>query len=299
MPARRKGQAVLDKKNQALERLAITYVLVGSIHPNTYNPNRQTEHEFTMLVRSIAEDGFTQPVLVAQCDQEHECEGVIVDGEHRWRAVQALARLRAYAKSAGRSLDELTDIQWAEGMRYEMPDGTDIAVVKMPMGEAQAKIATLRHNRARGSEDIELATDVLRDLEKLGALDWAADSLDLSDTELQRLLEDIPAPESLAGEEFTEAWQPSTGTDEGARGQVTPTLYADSTDAGADAARRNHERLAAAKTDQDRQAVLASKDVFRLSLTFSGDEAAVVRAGLGDRPAVRILAWCHTSTEGE
>jgi ParB-like chromosome segregation protein Spo0J len=299
MAARRKGQAVLDKKNQALERLAIEYVPVGSIHPNTYNPNRQTEHEFTMLVRSIAEDGFTQPVLVAQCDQEHECEGVIVDGEHRWRAVQALARLRAYAKAASKSLDDLTDIQWAEGMRGELPEGTDIAVVKMPMGEAQAKIATLRHNRARGSEDIELATDVLRDLERLGALEWAADSLDLSDSELQRLLEDIPAPEALAGEEFTEAWQPATGTDEGARGQVTPSLYADSTDAGADAARRNHERLAAAKTAQDRQEVLKSKDVFRLSLTFSGEEAEVVRAGLGDRPAVRILAWCTRSTTGE
>jgi ParB-like chromosome segregation protein Spo0J len=293
MPAKRKGQAVLDKKNQALERLAIEYVPIGSIHPNTYNPNRQTEHEFTMLLRSILEDGFTQPVLVAQCDRDHECEGVIVDGEHRWRAVQVLASIRAYAKSIGRKIEDLTDAEWEQGRAFPMPADTDIAVVKMPMGEAQAKIATLRHNRARGSEDIELATDVLRDLEKLGALEWAADSLDLSDAELQRLLEDIPAPEALAGEEFSEAWQPSTGTDEGKRGQVTPSLYADSTDAGADAARRNQERLAAAKTDQDRQAVLQSKDVFRLSLTFSGDEAAVVRKGLGERPAVTIIEWCR------
>lgn len=293
MAARRKGQAVLEKKNQALERLAIEYVPIESIHPNTYNPNRQSEHEFTMLVRSIEEDGFTQPVLVAQCDQGHGCEGVIVDGEHRWRAVQALARIRAYAASIGKPIAELTEAEREQGTQAPLPEGTDIAVVKLPMGEAQAKIATLRHNRARGSEDIELATDVLRDLEKLGALEWAADSLDLSDSELQRLLEDIPAPEALAGEEFTEAWQPATGTDEGARGQVSPTIYADSTDAGADAARRNHERLAQAKTAQDRQEVLASKDVFRLSLTFSGDEAAVVRSGLGERPAVTIIEWCR------
>lgn len=297
MPARRKGQAVLDKKNQALERLAIEYVPIRSIHPNTYNPNRQSEHEFTLLLRSILEDGFTQPVLVAQCDQDHECHGVIVDGEHRWRAVQVLASIRAYAKSIGKSAEELTEAEWAEGRAFPLPEDADIAVVKMPMGEAQAKIATLRHNRARGSEDIEMATDVLRDLEKLGALEWAADSLDLSDTELQRLLEDIPAPEALAGEEFTEAWTPSTGTDEGARGQVTPSLYADSTDAGADAARRNHERLAAAKNDQERQEVLKSKDVFRLSLTFGDDEAAIVRKGLGDRPAVTILGWCKSQAE--
>lgn len=299
MPARRKGQAVIEKKNAALERLAIEYVPIGSIHPNTYNPNRQSEHEFTLLLRSIIEDGFTQPVLVAQCDQEHECNGVIVDGEHRWRAVQVVAAIRAYAAQLGKRPEDLTDSEFIEARHSPMPEGTDIAVVKLPMGEAQAKIATLRHNRARGSEDIEMATDVLRDLEKLGALEWAADSLDLSDAELQRLLDDIPAPEALAGEEFTEAWTPSTGTDPGARGEVQPGLYADSTDAGADAARRNHERLAAAKNDQERQAVLKSKDVFRLSLTFSGDEAAIVRAGLGERPAVRILAWCTTSTTGE
>jgi len=262
MPPRRKGQAVLTKKNETLERLAIEYVPIGSIHPNDYNPNRQSEHEFTMLKRSIEEDGFTQPVIVAQCELEHECNGVIVDGEHRWRALQSLGH-------------------------------EDVAIVRVPMNVAQAKIATLRHNRARGSEDIEVATEVLRDLEKLGALEWAADSLDLSDSELQRLLEDIPAPEALAGDEFSEAWQPATGTDEGARGQVSPTIYADSTDAGADAARRNHERLAQAKTAQDRQEVLASKDVFRLSLTFSGDEAAVVRAWLGERPAVTIIDWCR------
>jgi len=261
--ARRKGQAVIDKKNTALERLAIEYVPIATIHPNTYNPNRQTEHEFELLKRSIEEDGFTQPVIVARCDLEHVCNGVIVDGEHRWRAVQALGH-------------------------------ADIAIVKVPMDLAQAKIATLRHNRARGTEDIEMATDVLRDLERLGALEWAADSLDLSDDELNRLLADIPAPEALAGDDFTEAWVPATGTDEGGRGEVTGTnIYADSTDAGADAARANRARLAAAKTDQDRQEVLRSKDVFRLSLTFSGDEAAAVRAGLGSRPAVTILGWCR------
>lgn len=266
MPARRKGQAVLEKKNEALERLAIEYVPIASIHPNSYNPNRQSEHEFTLLKRSIEEDGFTQPVIVARCDQPHECNGVIVDGEHRWRAMQQLGH-------------------------------ADIAIVKVPMSEAQAKIATLRHNRARGSEDIEMATDVLRDLEKLGALDWAADSLDLSDKELQRLLDDIPAPEALAGEDFTEAWQPNTGADPGARGEVMPGLYADSTDAGADAARRNQAALQVAKTDQERRSILQSKDVYRLSLTFAGDEAKLVRKALGERPAVAIIEWCRAKAD--
>lgn len=253
MPARRRGQAVIEKQNRALERLQISYVPVGSIHPNSYNPNRQSEHEFQLLCRSMEEDGFTQPVIVAE-DGE-----TIVDGEHRWRAAQHLGH-------------------------------AEVPVVVVPMGTAQAKIATLRHNRARGSEDIEMATDVLRDLEKLGALDWAADSLDLSDVELQRLLDDIPAPEALAGEDFGEAWVP--GQPHGS-GDMPGNVFADATTAGASAAKRHEDRLQAAKTEQERTAVRDSKDVFRLSLVFSGDEAGVVRAGLGDRPADRVLAWCR------
>jgi ParB/RepB/Spo0J family partition protein len=254
MPPRRRGQAVIEKRNKALERLQIAYVPVGSIHPNSYNPNRQSEHEFQLLCRSIEEDGFTQPVIVAE-DGE-----TIVDGEHRWRAAQHLGH-------------------------------PEVPIVVVPMETAQAKIATLRHNRARGSEDIEMATDVLRDLERLGALDWAADSLDLSDTELQRLLDDIPAPEALAGEEFGEAWVP--GQPHGS-GEMPGNVFADATTAGASAAKRHEDRLKEAKTEQERTAVRDSKDVFRLSLVFSGDEAGVVRAGLGDRPADRVLAWCRS-----
>ena len=113
------------------------------------------------------------------------------------------------------------------------------------MGEAQAKIATLRHNRARGSEDIQMATDVLRDLESLGALDWAADSLDMDDTELQRLLEDIPAAESLAGDEFSEAWAPGASGNQTTPGEGGPVTIS-STESGVNADRDRERRIAAA-----------------------------------------------------
>jgi len=255
-----KGKAQVEKANQTLERLAIEYVPIAAIHPNDYNPNRQSDHEYELLRRSVEEDGFTQPVLVAE-DRE-----TIVDGEHRWRVMQDLGH-------------------------------TEIPIVVVPMGIAQAKIATLRHNRARGSEDIELATDVLRDLERLGALDWAADSLDLSDAELQRLLDDIPAPEALAGETFGEAWTPATGADHpGAVGEVTPGTYVDSTDAGAASARDRQQALADARDESERTAILQDRRVYRLSLTFSGDESELVKTALGDRPAQRILEWCHAAS---
>lgn len=255
---RRKGQAVIEKLNQRLERLSIEYVSAAVLTPNDYNPNRQNEHEFTMLKSSILEDGFTDPVKVVDRDGLT----VIVDGEHRWRAVRELAE---------------------EG---KLPDDV-LAIVRLPMGEAQAKIATLRHNRARGSEDIQLATDVLRDLEQLGALDWAADSLDMSDAELQRLLDDIPAAEALAGEEFSEAWAPAGAKTTDGDGPV----QVDATESGANADRRREQRIAAARTEEERQQARNDRDVFRLHLTFGGEEAELVKAALGDRPAQQIVAW--------
>jgi ParB-like chromosome segregation protein Spo0J len=262
MPARRrKGQAVIEKLNARLDRLQIEYVSAVELTPNDYNPNRQNEHEFTMLKSSILEDGFTDPVKVV----ERGDQLVIVDGEHRWRAV--------------RSLHE-------EGA---LPDDV-LAIVRLPMGEAQAKIATLRHNRARGSEDIQLATDVLRDLEQLGALEWAADSLDMGDDELQRLLADIPAAEGLAGDEFTEAWAPGSPketTGDGGPVQVSGTA------AGVNADRERERRIQAATTEEERQTARNDRNVFRLHLTFGGDEADEVKAALGDRPAETILGWCR------
>ena len=67
MPARRrKGQAVIEKLNARLERLNIEYVSAATLTPNDYNPNRQNEHEFTLLKSSILEDGFTDPVKVVR-----------------------------------------------------------------------------------------------------------------------------------------------------------------------------------------------------------------------------------------
>jgi len=260
--ARQKGQAAVEKKAEALGELKIEYMTLDQIHPNDYNPNRQNEHEFDLLCKSIREDGFTQPVIVAN-------DKTIVDGEHRWRAAHAVGLER-------------------------------IPVVVVPMAAPQARIATLRHNRARGSEDIELATEVLRDLEKLGALDWAADSLDLSDVELQRLLDDIPAPEALARAEFTEAWMPGgNAPPEGYQPVNTETEIVGATDAGHDAARIAESRLRQAKSEEERTAIKRDRAVFRLNLVFTGDEGYVVRQALGQAPAATIMSWCLGSPDGK
>ena len=158
------------KNNVVLDNLDVIYVNVNDIKPNAYNPNRQSEHEFELLCRSIEEDGFTTPAVVRKQDM------VIVDGEHRWRAAQSVGML-------------------------------EIPVVLVEMTDEQMKIATLRHNRARGEEDVELAAAVLRDLAKMGALDEAQDSLMLDDVEMKKLLDEISDPELLANAEFEEQFE--------------------------------------------------------------------------------------------
>lgn len=167
-----KGRRQVEKKFNTLEALKIVYVPISSIYPNTYNPNRQSEREFELLKKSIEEDGFTVPIVVQQKTNQ------IVDGEHRWRALAQLGF-------------------------------TEIPVVYVDMTQAQAYVSTLRHNRARGSEDIELSMKILSDLREMGSLEQAIDSLHLDENTLNILLEDRPSPELMANESFSSAWIPT------------------------------------------------------------------------------------------
>jgi len=263
--AEHKGRKAIEKRNQALERLQVEYVPIDSVQPNEYNPNRQSEHEFELLLKSIEDNGFTQPVICTR-------EGVIVDGEHRWRAAGALGMV-------------------------------EIPVVKVEMTPEQMRIATISHNRARGSHDLELEVQVLRDLEALGALDWAQDSLMLSDDEIQKLLEDIPAPEALADAEFSQAWEPdalSTADDadflsqtETATHQVGEGHTRSMTPETLNRVREREAKIKQAKTEQDRQAAKQDQEFYRLSLVFHGEEAELVKGVLGKEPAMKLVQMCR------
>ena len=269
--AQMKGRKTVAKNTAQLERLNVSYVPVDSIVPNSWNPNRQSEHDFELLLRSMEEDGFTQPVI---CLREGN---VIVDGEHRWRAGRVLG--------------------------YE-----EIPVVFVDMTPEQARISTIRHNRARGSHDVNLEAELLRDLDKLGALSWAQDSLMLDDVEINRLLSDMSAPEALASEEYSEAWIPSKFTEEQTavirgggqtterntvRDEKTGTEHTTAMTVGAIEQMRERERLIAdAQTEQEKQVAMREQQVYRVSYTFAGEEAEVIRHVLGNHPAEKLVELC-------
>lgn len=164
-----KGAAEQLIPEKLRSRREVTYVRVEDVKPNLWNPNRQADHEFELLCRSIDQDGFTAPVIMWK-------EGMmIVDGEHRWRAARAL----------------------------KIPV---IPVYLESMTEAEARVATLTYNRAVGREDAGLAADVLRGIRDKGGLEGAQADLMLDDVEVQRLLQDMPTTElpDLSGDALRE-----------------------------------------------------------------------------------------------
>lgn len=269
-----KGKRAVKKNTSALRTLKVDYTTMDTIEPNEWNPNRQSDHDFELLTRSIEEDGFTQPIVVVNNESNPNYKYKIVDGEHRWRAASAMG------------FDE-------------------IPIVVVPMTEAQAKIATFRHNRARGSEDYELASSLMKDLESMGALDWAQDSLMLDQTEIDRMLEDAPVPDVLGEEEWTEAWEPASAgeTEDGELVESVETKVIDgssqgkvitaSTASAIQAQRDLEKRKAEATTAQERQMIQKDNDIFKIYLSFTGEEAVLVKEVLGDRAAEKLVELCQ------
>ena len=250
-----------QRDSVALQQLQVEWVSPSILKPNEYNPNRQTEDEFEMLKTSMREDGFTTPVLVLT-------DGAIVDGEHRWRAAQEL------------------------GMKK-------IQVVRVNMTEAQRRIATMRHNRARGQDDTSAVADLMLDLEKLGQLDWDQDALRLSDEEIRRLVDmaDTVAEDLSRGHEFNQAWEPvERSTYEPPEKTGEPVSYSrpvssvsESTDGGEALSPASPE---GGKADSEGEDAPELEPMTRRQYVITLSEAEVVDRVLGEHAAARLFQLC-------
>lgn len=257
---RERGKREIEKKATALERLTVEYVSVGELKPNSYNPNRQSQRDFELLIKSMTEDGFTQPIVALKGEK------VIVDGEHRWRAAKHLG----YDK---------------------------VPVVFVDMTLEQMRISTLRHNRARGSEDVALSAEVLRDLRELGALEWAQDSLMMDEEEMKILLDDIPVPEGLAADDYSESWVSSKGKESTVSveaKQVEPRRVEASTPKVVEAMRLAEKKAALVENESEKSQIMheIKKSIYRIAVSYTGDEAVTVKGVLGLQPAVKLVELC-------
>ena len=254
--AKAKQDKPVAKGNVALGQLKVEYMPIDAVKPNDYNPNRQSEHDFTLLCKSIDEDGMTQPVVVIGETM------TIVDGEHRWRACKALG--------------------------FE-----EIPVVLTDMTPAQARIATLRHNRARGGEDVELAAAVLRDLAKLGATEWLKDSLEMDDVELGNFLSAVDHQDGMSNDQAAALANADQDTLKTMIKQEGGKVEEHQTASVQDVIRARETRLRAAKTEQERAKVEKDTSVYRQRLGFTGEEAGIVRKAQANKPDEKLLQICR------
>src|SRR6185503_16547287 len=193
----------------------------------------------------------------------------------------------------------------ARDQRFDILDASlEIPVVFVDMSIEQMRIATLRHNKARGSHDIELEAQVLRDLQKLGAIDWAQESLQLDDVELDRLLNDVAAPDALHADEFSEAWEPDQLNDADADAPSTRareivasthggTMVTAMSEAAIRATREREQRIKKATNEEERAQARKESGLYRLSLIFHGEEGQIVKSALGEEPAVKLVEMCR------
>lgn len=152
------------------------------IQANEYNPNAVAPPEMKLLYESIKQDGYTMPIVCFyDAKQDVYC---IVDGFHRYRIMK-----------------EHKDI-------YDREQGMmPVATIDKSMDERMA--STIRHNRARGSHDVDLMSNIVAELHTIGRSDaWIAKNLGMDLDEILRLKQITGLAELFKDEVFTNAWEP-------------------------------------------------------------------------------------------
>lgn len=154
-------------------------VPIEKIQANTYNPNHVAPPEMKLLYDSIKEDTYTMPIVCYYLPDIDKYE--IVDGYHRYTVM--LTHKDIYEREHGL-----------------LP----VVVIDKPLSDRMA--STVRHNRARGTHDINLMTNIVAELKESGMSDtWILKHLGMDAEELLRLKQISGLAALFAAKEFTKA----------------------------------------------------------------------------------------------
>ena len=154
---------------------------IEKVVANSYNPNAVAPPEMKLLYQSIKEDGYTMPIVCYYLQEEGKYE--IVDGFHRYTIML-----------------KHKDI-------YERENGLlPVSVIDKPIEDRMA--STIRHNRARGTHDIQLMSSIVAELVEIGKSDrWIRQHLGMDADELLRLKQTTGLASLFRDQEFSEAWE--------------------------------------------------------------------------------------------
>lgn len=167
-------------------------VPIDMVTANDYNPNAVAPPEMELLETSIWEDGYTQPVVVV-FDPDSQ-KYVVVDGFHRFLTLRNSERIQ-------------------ERERGMLP----VVVLNKEMHDRMA--STIRHNRARGTHNIELMSTIVSELVEMGKGDaWICKHIGMSTDELLRLKQITGVAALFQNREFSQSWDAEDFEDHAAEG---------------------------------------------------------------------------------
>lgn len=156
-------------------------VPIEKIQANAYNPNHVASPEMKLLYDSIKEDKYTMPIVCYYLENEDKYE--IVDGFHRYLTMKLHKDI------------------------YDRENGCiPVAVIDKPLSERMA--STIRHNRARGSHDVDLMSKIVGELHELGRTDaWICKHLGMDADEVLRLKQLSGLASLFKDDEFSKSWE--------------------------------------------------------------------------------------------
>lgn len=160
----------------------VLWVKSETIEANDYNPNKVAPPEMKLLEHSIAEDGYTQPIVTWETNGSRE----VIDGFHRTRVGKESKAVKK------RTLGYLP-----------------VTTVNESRTERSDRIAaTIRHNRARGKHQVAAMSEIVIELAKRNWSDEKiARELGMDADEVLRLKQISGLAEMFADREFSEAWE--------------------------------------------------------------------------------------------
>jgi ParB-like chromosome segregation protein Spo0J len=165
-------------ENQPVSR--IEWVPVDSLSANSWNPNVQAPPELKLLKLSILENGWTQPIVNRVHDGGERLE--IVDGYHR-------------------------SLVGKDPQVAAMTGGLVPIVRLAETDDATARMATVRHNRARGTHHVLKMADIVAALIGMGVdVAEVGRRLGMDEEEVDRLADRGNMLKRAAAAEFGNGW---------------------------------------------------------------------------------------------
>lgn len=159
----------------------IRWVKSEKIEANEYNPNAVAPPEMKMLYESIANDGYTMPIVSFPDEDIIK----IVDGFHRRET-----------ERRNKDISEST-------MGY-LP----LSTIRSSQTDKSNRMAsTILHNRARGSHNIELMSQIVSELVEMGKGDpWICKHIGMSIDELLRMKQITGLASLFQNKDFSDSW---------------------------------------------------------------------------------------------